>query len=69
MYAWKNFPTSTILTLCGAPFPSIEGKLFFFCNSVGKTGKIRKCGVLKGELKEHGNKNGKIWSNTEKGRE
>jgi hypothetical protein len=34
VYAWKNHPTATKLTLCGARFPSIDGKLFSFCNSV-----------------------------------
>jgi hypothetical protein len=36
VYAWKNYPSSTKLsvTLCGAPFPSIDEKLFCFCNSV-----------------------------------
>jgi hypothetical protein len=34
VYAWKIYPTSTKLTLYGAPFPSIYGKLFCFCNSV-----------------------------------
>jgi hypothetical protein len=34
VYAWKNYPTSTKLTLFGAPFPSIDGKLLCFCNSV-----------------------------------
>jgi hypothetical protein len=33
VYAWKNYPTSTKLTLFGAPFPSIDGKLFCFLNS------------------------------------
>jgi hypothetical protein len=37
VYAWKNYPTSTKLTLFGAPVPSIDGKLFCFCNSVGAT--------------------------------
>jgi hypothetical protein len=34
MYAWKNYPTSTKLILCGALLPSIDGRLFCFCNSV-----------------------------------
>jgi hypothetical protein len=34
VYGWKNYPASTKLTLFGAPFPSIDGKLFCFCNSV-----------------------------------
>jgi hypothetical protein len=28
VYAGKNYSTSTKLTLCGAPFPSVCGKLF-----------------------------------------
>jgi hypothetical protein len=37
VYAWKNYSTSTKLTLSSAPFPSIDGKLFCFCNSVAGT--------------------------------
>jgi hypothetical protein len=30
VYAWKNVHTSTKKKLCGALFPSIDGKLFAF---------------------------------------
>jgi hypothetical protein len=55
----EKLPTSIKLTLCGAPFPSVDVKLFYFCNSVAvfvRKGKVVnvQCGShkdFKGPLK------------------
>jgi hypothetical protein len=48
MYAWENYLASTNLTLFCAPFPSINGKQFYFCNSA------RAIGVHTGEFDSTG---------------
>jgi hypothetical protein len=36
VHARKNYPASTKSTLSGAPFPTTDGKLLFFCHSIAR---------------------------------
>jgi hypothetical protein len=59
VYAWTNYPISTKLTLCGAPFPSIDGKLFCFFSSV-VTKKLYKVQNTRSYLKKNSVTHGEV---------